>query len=295
MFELKHLKTLSSLSRTHSLANTARELSMTHSALSHQIRDLENRIGCSLFERKSMPINFSVKGKMIMDLAEQVLPLVSKTEQSLLSSGLLLLRISVECHACFQWLVPAIKAFKTTTGPEFEIDFISETIYSSEQALRQKQAEIVFTSDALDNPNLVYEQIGEFEMVLVMSPQHELAQKAFIAPCDLLGQILLTYPVDSQKLDVFRLFLQPAGINPKQCRKVSENNVLVQMVAADMGIAALPYWAVSHYQQQGLVVTRPLTETGMIRKLYGAFRAEDSQDDNLQRFIQLSKEQFGRL
>ncbi len=303
MFELKHLKTYDSLSRTHSLAKTAQELFMTDSALSHQIRELESRLGCTTFERKTVPINFSSKGHLLVSLAQQVLPLVAQTRQSLTASGLAQLRLAVECHACFQWLLPVINSFKqqakTNTGDDanddFLIEFLSENIFSSEQALLTKQADLVFTSDISDNKHIDYQQIGQFDMVMVMSPQHPLANKTYIRPEDLADQTLITYPVDSQKLDVFRLFLQPADVQPKHSKKVAEANVLLQMVAADLGVTALPQWAVSHYEQQGLVVTKPLSQTGLTRHLYGAFRSEDNKDENLLAFLTLSRERFLQL
>ena len=303
MFELKHLRTFDSLARTHSLVKTAQELFMTDSALSHQIRDLEERLGGETFQRKTVPINFSTKGHMLLSLARQVLPLVAETRHSLAAGGLESLRLSVECHACFQWMLPVINGFSQRVnhvtgqapGDDFSIELLSETVFSSEKTLLHKQADIVFTSDKTTNPTVQYQKLGQFDMVLVTSPQHPLGEKTFIDPQDLATQTLITYPVEPQKLDVYRLFLTPAGVHPRQTRQVSQANVLIQMVAADLGVAVLPHWAVSHYEKQGLVQTRPLTEGGMTRELYGAFRSEDNKDENLLEFLRLSKQQFLRL
>ncbi|MFT4929396.1 MAG: LysR family transcriptional regulator for metE and metH [Phenylobacterium sp.] len=300
MFELKHLRTFDSLARTHSMVKTAQELFMTDSALSHQIRDLENRLGCSTFERKSMPINFSNKGHMLVTLAKEVLPLIAKTHQSLSTNDLNGLKLSVECHACFQWLVPVISDFKQRINQrqddeDFSIEFLSETVFSARQTLLHKQADIVFTSDIDNSQAIQYQKLGQFDMVLVMSPQHALANKTFISPWHLSDETLITYPVELAKLDVFRFFLHPADITPKRHKKVTEANVLIQMVAANLGVAALPHWAVSHYEQQGLVVTRPLTQSGLSRPLYGAFRREDNKDKKLLAFMRLSKTQFSKL
>ena len=294
MFELKHLKTLDSLARTHSLAKTARELYMTDSALSHQVKELEKRLGGPLFERKTSPIHFTSKGRLLLDLAEQVLPLIKQTQYILLNQGLAQLRVSVECHACFSWLLPAIRVFKQHQ-PDFAIDFTSETIYSSAQALRQRQADVVFTSDKQADDAIAYTTIGDFESVLVCSTNHPLTQKAHISAQDIAQQTILTYPVEPARLDLFKLFLYPAGVTPKHIRTVEQANVLVQMVSADMGIAGLPLWAVKEYQRQGLVTTRRLGSKGIHRQLFAAYRIEDQNDTNLKAFLTLSQQQFGLL
>ena len=294
MFELKHLKTIDSLARTHSLSKTAQELYMTDSALSHQVKDLEKRLGGALFERKTSPIQFTTKGQLLLELAEKVLPMVKQTQHILLNQGLAQLRLSVECHACFSWLLPAIGAFKKQQ-PEFSIDFTSETIFSSSQALRKRQADVVFTSDTQADDAIAYTTIGNFESVLVTATDHPLTKYPHIKPQDLAQQTVLTYPVEQSRLDLFKLFLHPANVAPKNIRTVEQANVLVHMVSADMGIAGLPYWAVKEYEKQGLVTTRRLGEKGIHRKLFAAYRAEDKDDNSLKAFLKLSQQQFGLL
>lgn len=267
---------------------------MTDSALSHQVKDLEKRLGGPLFERKTSPIHFTSKGRLLLELAEKVMPLVKQTQYILLNQGLAQLRVSVECHACFSWLLPAIRVFKQQQ-PEFSIDFTSETIFSSSQALRQRQADVVFTSDTQPDDAIAYTTIGNFESVLVTSTNHPLTKREYINPQDIAQQTILTYPVEPARLDLFKLFLHPANITPKHIRTVDQANVLVQMVSADMGIAGLPLWAVKEYQQQGLVQTRRLGPKGIHRKLYAAYRTEDRDDANLKAFLKLSQQQFALL
>ena len=59
LIELRHLRTLGALRDTDSLVEAAERVFLTQSALSHQIKDLEGRIGCSLFMRKTRPVRFN--------------------------------------------------------------------------------------------------------------------------------------------------------------------------------------------------------------------------------------------
>ena len=133
-------------------------------------------------------------------------------------------------------------------------------------------------------------------MVLICAPHHPLAQQSSIKPQDLASQTLLTYPVKPERLDIFKHFLHPANVQPKQIRTVEQANVLIQMVSADMGVAALPLWAVKNYQHQGLIstitlITQSATQ-GLKRQLFAAYRNADKHDKNVANFIQLSRHQW---
>ena len=110
MIDLKLLRTLQSLQQTGSLQAAASRLFLTQSALSHQLKDAEHQLGASLFVRKTQPVQFSTQGKILLVLAAQILPLVDKAAEQLKNGEFATqtLRLTVECHACFHWLLPAV-------------------------------------------------------------------------------------------------------------------------------------------------------------------------------------------
>ena len=127
----------------------------------------------------------------------------------------------------------------------------------------------------------------DFEVRLVMAPDHPLATKARIAPEDLATEMLLIYPVQRARLDIWRHFLQPAGISP-QLKSVDNTLLLIQMVAARMGIAALPHWVVESFERQGLVVTKTLGE-GLWSRLYAAVRDGEQRQPVTEAFIRSAR------
>ena len=68
--ELRHLRTLAALRDTGSLVEAAERVYLTQSALSHQLKDLEDRLGCQLFVRKTRPLRFTSAGKRMLRLAD---------------------------------------------------------------------------------------------------------------------------------------------------------------------------------------------------------------------------------
>ena len=149
MLEIRHLRTLSALRSAGSLVRAAQLLNLTQSALSHQIRLLEERYGSPLFERKSTPIGFTATGERLLRLADTLLPEIEQAERDVtrLSQGDQgQLRIALECPTCFDWLVPAMHAFGKR-WPEVDIDFVSVSHGEPAHLLRHGQADLVIGAD----------------------------------------------------------------------------------------------------------------------------------------------------
>ncbi|KEY59174.1 HTH-type transcriptional regulator MetR [Serratia sp. DD3] len=282
MIELKHLRTLQALRNTGSLAAAAAQLHQTQSALSHQFSDLEQRLGFKLFVRKSQPLRFTPQGEILLQLAEQVLPQIQQALQACHEPHQTALRIAIECHSCIQWLTPALDNF-SSRFPQVMIDFKSGVTFDPQPALQQGELDVVLTSDILPRSGLHYSPLFDFEVRLILAPDHPLANKPHIEPQDLGDETLMIYPVQRQRLDIWRHFLQPAGISPA-LKNVDNTLLLIQMVSARMGIAALPHWVVESFERQGLVVTKTLGE-GLWSRLYAATRDGEQRQAVTEAFI----------
>ncbi|HBO22383.1 MULTISPECIES: HTH-type transcriptional regulator MetR [unclassified Providencia] len=283
MIELKHLKTLQALSQHGSLATTATHLHQTQSALSHQFSDLEHRLGFKLFVRKSQPLRFTPQGEVLLQLAQQVLPMVRDAIRVCNEPGVCALRIAIECHSCIQWLTPALQQFRQT-WPQVNVEFKSGVTFDPQPELLSRELDLVMTSDILADQGLHYTPLFDYEVKLVVSNESPLAKKPIIEPHDLADETLLIYPVQRHRFDVWRHFLQPAGVSPN-VKTVDNTLILIQMVAAKMGIAALPHWAVDSFEKQGLVKTKTLG-SGLWSRLYAACREGEQRQPAIEAFTQ---------
>ncbi|MGV3345459.1 HTH-type transcriptional regulator MetR [Enterobacteriaceae bacterium LUAb1] len=287
MIEIRNLRTLQALHSTGSLAGAAARLHQTQSALSHQFSDLENRLGFRLFVRKSQPLQLTPQGEILLQLAEQVLPQVQQALQTCHDPRQAALRITIECHSCIQWLAPALDNFRQH-WPQVIVDFKSDVTFDPQPALQQSELDIVLTSDILRHSGLHYSPVFDFEVRLVLAPEHPLCKRTQISPEDLAGERLMIYPVSHQRMDIWRQFLQPAGISPT-LKRVDNTLLLIQMVAAGMGIAALPHWVVESFEHQGMIVTRTLGE-GIWSRLYAAVREGDQHQPTIAAFIHSARQ-----
>ncbi|GKW24539.1 HTH-type transcriptional regulator MetR [Pectobacterium polonicum] len=287
MIEFKHLRTLQALRNTGSLAAAAAALHQTQSALSHQFSDLEQRLGFRLFVRKSQPLRFTPQGEILLQLAEQVLPQIQQALQACHEPHQTMLRLAIECHSCIQWLTPALDEFHQH-WPQVAMDFKSGVTFDPQPALQQGELDLVMTSDIMPRSGLHYSPLFDFEVRLVLAPDHPLAGKEKIEPEDFSTETLMIYPVQRQRLDVWRHFLQPAGVSPA-LKSVDNTLLLIQMVAARMGIAALPHWVVESFERQGLIVTKSLGD-GLWSRLYAAVRDGEQRQPVIDAFIRSARQ-----
>lgn len=136
------------------------------------------------------------------------------------------------------------------------MDFTSGVTFDPQPSLQQGELDLVMTSDILPRSGLHYSPMFDYEVRLVLAPDHPLASKTRITPEDLATETLLIYPVQRSRTDIWRHFLQPAGISP-QLKSVDNTLLLIQMVAARMGIAALPHWVVESFERRGWWSPKP--------------------------------------
>lgn len=289
--ELRHLKTLVALRDTGSLVEAAERVFLTQSALSHQIKDLETRLGCSLFIRKTRPVRFTPAGKRLLKLADEVLPAVHSTEQDLArlaggESGRIYM--AIECHSCFEWLLPAINDYREH-WPDVELDISSGFNFAPLPALTRGDLDLVITADPVDDLGLAYLPLFSYEAELALARDHELADKPWVEPEDLAGEILIAYPVDRNRLDVFSSFLDPAGVEPASVRSAELTTMMIQLVASGRGVACLPNWALHEYQELDYIVVKSLGEEGVWPTLYAAVRRDEADAPFIQGFVDVAK------
>src|SRR6201996_4786718 len=289
--EIRHLETLVALAECGSLSKAASRLFLTQSALSHQLKALESHYGAALVEKSTRPLRFTAIGQRLVALARVVLPQVAEAGRDVarLAQGHAgPLRVAVQCHNCFDWLMPAMDSYRSL-WPEVELDIISGFVVDPLPLLERGEAELaVIHDEPQPHPHIAFSPLFRYESVGLMSPRHRLAAKSWLEAAAFAGETLITYPVPDEMLDVMKHCLIPAGVNPK--RRTAELTVaILQLVASGRGIAALPSWTVGNYIERGYVVSRPITAGGLRCELYAATTSAGAEASYIKEFITLTR------
>lgn len=289
--EFRHLRTIKAIHDFGGLARAAEGMNITQSALSHQVKGLEDQAGVELFVRRTKPLRLSSAGMRLLKLAEKVLPEVEALEddfRNLQTGKSGRLHIAIECHACFEWLFPVLELFRKA-WPDVDVDIRPGLAFDALPALQREEVDLVVSSDPEGLDGVDFTALFDYEPVFVASAQHALAQKDFVVAEDFRDELLITYPVERARLDVFSQLLTPAKVEPRALRQVELTAVILLLVASNRGVAVLPDWVVREVKYHSDYVTRPITRTGLTRRLYAATRDTDTGKPFMAHLLRLAR------
>jgi len=291
--EFRHLRTIKAIHDQGGLARAADVLNITQSALSHQVKALEDQVGMELFLRRSKPLKLSKAGHKLLKLAEEVLPRVEAIEvdfSETIAGKAGRLHIAIECHACFEWLFPVLENFRKSWG-SVDVDIRPGLAFDALPALQREEVDVVISGDPEKLDGIEFIPLFDYEPTFICATDHPLAQKNYIEAEDLRDQILITYPVDKTRLDVFTELLTPARVEPKAMRQIELTAVIMLLVASNRGVSVLPDWVVANEQYGHDFVAKKITSTGLSRRLYAAVRSHDKELGYIEDFVKFTKDQ----
>lgn len=291
MLELRHFKTLVALAETGNLSKAGKRVNLSQPAVSHQILAVEEHYEVELFKRKSDPLRLTAAGQLLVDLAYDVTRRVQNGERDLarIAQGQAgQLRIAVECHSCFDWLMPSMDAFREHWA-QVELDLVSGFHADPIGLLTEDRADLVIVSHSEKREGVGFHPLFSYEVLALVSRHHPLARKPFVTAKDFRNETLVTYPIPDDRLDLVRAVLRPAKIEPQR-RKTELTVAILQLVASGRGVAALPGWTVQPFLDRKYVVGKPVGRNGLHSRLFAATTKHAATMAYMQEFIRIMRE-----
>ncbi|AUH51990.1 LysR family transcriptional regulator [Chromobacterium sp. ATCC 53434] len=291
IIERIHLAIVRSVDQHGSLTAAAAQLHLTQSALSHTVRKLEDQLGVAIWRREGRSLQPTQAGEYLLAAANRLLPQLTHVEERLKQFALGesgALRIGMECHPCYQWLLKIVSPY-LAAWPAVDVDVKQKFQFGGIGALFGYEIDMLVTPDPLYKPGLHFEPVFDYEQVLVVGPGHPLRGAAYARPEQLADETLITYPVPVDRLDVYTQFLIPAGIRPKRHKPIETTDIMLQMVASGRGVAALPRWLVEEYAAKLDVAAVRLGRQGIDKQIFLGIRETDADIDYIGAFVQLAR------
>lgn len=286
MLELRHLRSVVAIAETGNISKAGKRLNLSQPALSHQMKALEDYLGTELFQRKSNPLRLSSSGERLLSSAYEVEKLVMQCERDIarIAGGKAgQLRIAVECHSCFDWLMPSMDAFREG-WPEVEMDLVAGFQPDPVGLLADDVADLVIVSQAKARTGVKFHPLFRYEVLALLARNHPYTKKPYLTARDFAKETLVTYPIPDDRIDIVREILKPAGIEPER-RKTELTVAILQLVASNRAIAAMPGWAVQPYLEKSYVVSRPIRKSGLFANLYAATTVESASAVYMTEFL----------
>ncbi|MFT4194038.1 LysR substrate-binding domain-containing protein [Ottowia sp.] len=292
MLERIHLAVVREVEKQGSLTAAADVLHVTQSALSHSMKKLEQQLGTDIWLREGRSLLLTQAGQYLLAVANRVLPQLDLAEAQLrqFAEGERgTLRIGMECHPCYQWLLKVVSPY-LAAWPDVDVDVKQKFQFGGIGALFGYEIDLLVTPDPLYKSGLHFEPVFDYEQVLVVARGHALAQAPYVKPRHLSNEVLITYPVATDRLDIYNQFLLPAGVLPKRHKTIETTDIMLQMVESGRGVAALPRWLAQEYAQKMAVVPVRLGPKGIAKQIHLGLREADGETDYVQAFITLARD-----
>jgi LysR family transcriptional regulator for metE and metH len=291
MLERTHLEILTAIKNHGTLTKAADSLFLSQSALSHSIKKLESTFATPIWKKEGRNLRLTAAGERIQALANRVLPQFSHTElllRQIAKGEVGALRIGMECHPCYQWLLRVIQPY-LSKWPDIDMDVKQEFQFGALGALMSYEIDIIITPDPLYKDNVEYIPVFDYEHRLVVSATHPLASEEAVQPSQIGNEVLFTYPVEPLRLDIFSQFLNPAKCSVKKHKNIETTEIMLQMVAAGRGICALPGWLVDEHAKTLPIKSLRFGDKGIHKQIFVGMRKNEQHIDYLSEFIEQAK------
>jgi LysR family transcriptional regulator, regulator for metE and metH len=274
--ETRDLRLVQAIAQSGGATHAARLLHLSQSAVSHQLRGLEERLGVELFRRQGGRLAITGAGERLVALAQQVLLPLLQTELELRRGGFRerpKLRVATQCYTAYHWLPKALQALMAQ-HPEVELVLQSDIVGEAEQHLRDDRADVVLCVAAPRRGPFTSVPLFKDELVLTVPRGHALARKKYVEGSDLAEETLIMSPTSPQERERVQklLFGQHGGV--KHVLRLPVTEAVLDLVQAGMGVSILAGFTLGARIQRGELEQVRLTRRGLSRSWSGVFRRD---------------------
>lgn len=266
--DVRHLELLVAIEEEGSMTKASERLNLTQSALSHQLRDIEERLGTALYLRLNKKMILTYAGQRVLRSARSILDELKRTEEDINEIALNregIVRISTQCYTSYHWLPAMLKNFNQKY-PSIKVQIEIESTRRPVQALLEGKIDVAIVNDPVHDKKLLYRPIFNDELLVLVSPDHPLSSRKYVRARDFIGEHLISHSEMNSSSRVFRKVLEPAGVLPKKISQVHLTEAVVAMVKAGIGISIMARWAVEPHLKSGELLGLPLTRSGIHRQ-----------------------------
>jgi LysR family transcriptional regulator for metE and metH len=299
--ETRHLKLIVAVTEAGTISRASEHLNLTQSALSHQLRDVEQKLGTQLFMRLKKRMVLTPAGEKLLASARKVLTELETIEADVRKLGARngggTLRVSTECYTCYHWLPLVMKSFREQF-PNVSVQIIVEATRNPVEALLDGKIDLAIVSSQIDKSKVSVKPLFQDELLAIVHPNHPLASRPFLKAEDFTEENVFTYSVPITQNTFFQQILLPNNVMPKQVSPIELTEAIIEMVKANLGVAVLANWAIRPHVQPDTLRAVKVTKKGLQRQWSAATlrnQKKQAEPKYMAKFIELLAEtQFDR-
>lgn len=295
--EIKYFRLIKTIAEEGSIVNSAEKMFLTQSALSHQLRELEERLGFKVFLRTRNKWKLTDEGIELYKLGNTILESIEKgfqnIEQLRTGSGGTI-KVSTECYSFYQGL----SAFIQKMGllyPDINVDLILEATHQPIPKILSNEIDIAIITSKPKNETLSSIAIYEDEIFAIMHKENTLNKAEFLDASDFSDTHLIIHSFPLETVSVYDQFLKPNKITPSKISAIPLTEVALEMINANMGIMCMPKWALKSFKLSDDLIFKRIGSNGLKRTHHLVFRKSDKSKKYINDFISNFEDDFSKV
>lgn len=279
MLKTRHLRLVTTVAEEASLTEAAKRLFVTQSALSHQLADLERRLGTLVFHRSGGGMRPTGAGRRILESARPVLAELEALEEDLrgIARGDVgRIRVTTQCYTAYRWLPTVLRQLRET-HPAVDVQIVPDAAEAPVEAVLAARVDVALAYDFDPTDRLAAVPLFEDDLVLLVWPEHPYADRTYVEAGDFADQHLLAYNKDPRDSLFHRTVLSAAGVAPRRVSEVRLTEGILSLVAAGAGVAVMTRWTAAPEIASGAVRAVQVGPDGL-RRAWSAVTLRESMD-----------------
>lgn len=270
--ELRHLRLIKTVAAEQNLTKAAEKLFLSQSALSHQLRELEEEYKLDFFIRINKKMILTQAGELFLQSADEVLQSLDKLDcklKKMSSESEGTIRFTTECYTCYHWL-PSVFFDFNRTHPNVELQINTDATNHPHTYLENGKIDLAIVIDFKEEEYPQFQQhlLFEDELLAIFSPSHPWKEKKHIDAADIVTENFITYndildPANNSF--IYQHIFHPNGVLPKKIIQIKLTEAIIEMVKAGMGVSFMARWAVLPYLENVDILARPIGKKPFLR------------------------------
>ncbi len=292
--ELKYFRLIKTITEEGNLVNSSERLFLTQSALSHQLKDLEERLGFKVFHRSRNKWVLTDEGTELYKLANRLFNSIDEsfsTIKSIKEGSKGSIKLSAECQSFFH-TIPSFIQKMGMLYPEIEIDISLGATHQTISQVLSDEIDIAIVTSIPGAKELESIKVFEDEIFAVIHKENQLNSLAYLDASHFSNNHLLINSFPLEGVAVYEHFLKPNKINPIKISAIPFTEITLSMIEANMGIMCAPKWQLKSFKLSEDIVFKRISKNGLKRMHYLVVKKEHRNKKYIHDFISSFEEDF---
>ncbi|MEP3210035.1 MAG: LysR family transcriptional regulator [Maribacter sp.] len=292
--ELKYFRLIKTIAEEGSIANATERLFLTQSALSHQLRELEERLGFKVFYRTRNKWELTQEGTELYKLANKLFSTIDEGFSAIkhLKEGAKgTIKLSAECQSFFH-TIPSFIQKMGVLYPEIDIDVSLGATHQTISQVLSEDIDIAIVTSKPESDVLSIIPVFNDEVFAVMHHEHTLNKFDYLDAGHFANVHLLINSFPLEGVAVYEKFLKPNQITPLKISAFPFTEITLAMIAANMGMMCAPKWQLAPFKLSKEVVFKRIGKNGLKRQHYLVVKRIHRNKKYIHDFIASFEEEF---